>query len=90
MGDHVKTGIHTMFNTGTVVGVMASVFGSGVHPKRIPSFSWVDPGGVREYDPQKALSDARKVMARRDRPLTPAQEKLLLAIFELTRGERAR
>jgi UDP-N-acetylglucosamine diphosphorylase/glucosamine-1-phosphate N-acetyltransferase len=90
MGDHVKTGIHTMFNTGTVVGVMASVYGSGVHPKRIPSFSWVDPGGVREYDPQKALSDARKVMARRDRPLTPAQEKLLLAIFELTRGERAR
>ena len=44
MGDFTKAGISTMFNTGTVVGVSANVFGGGFQPKHIPSFSW---GGVR-------------------------------------------
>jgi UDP-N-acetylglucosamine diphosphorylase/glucosamine-1-phosphate N-acetyltransferase len=88
MGDHVKTGIHTMFNTGSVIGVMASVYGSGLPPKNIPSFSWVSPEGMSEYDPEKALVDARKVMGRRSRVLTSFEEKLLLAVFERTKAER--
>jgi UDP-N-acetylglucosamine diphosphorylase/glucosamine-1-phosphate N-acetyltransferase len=88
MGDHVKTGIHTMFNTGSVVGVMASVYGGGLPPKYIPCFSWADPKGMSAYVLEKALADARKVMGRRNRELTPAQEKLLIAVFERTRAER--
>jgi UDP-N-acetylglucosamine diphosphorylase/glucosamine-1-phosphate N-acetyltransferase len=88
MGDHVKTGIHTMFNTGSVVGVMTSVYGGGLPPKYIPSFSWVNPKGMNEYDPEKAVGDARKVMGRRNRPLTSAGEKLLLAVHERTKKER--
>jgi UDP-N-acetylglucosamine diphosphorylase/glucosamine-1-phosphate N-acetyltransferase len=88
MGDHVKTGIHTAFNTGSVVGVMASVYGAGIPPKYIPSFGWAGPGGISEYEPGKAVGDARKVMGRRNRPLTPAGERLLRDVFERTREER--
>jgi UDP-N-acetylglucosamine diphosphorylase/glucosamine-1-phosphate N-acetyltransferase len=88
MGDHVKTGIHTMFNTGSVVGVMASVYGGGLPPKYIPSFGWAGPEGLREYDPAKAVGDARKVMGRRGRVLTPSEERLLLGVYERTKAER--
>jgi UDP-N-acetylglucosamine diphosphorylase/glucosamine-1-phosphate N-acetyltransferase len=88
MGDHVKTGIHTMFNTGSVIGVMASVYGSGLPPKYVPAFSWVSPQGMSEYEPGKAIGDARKVMGRRNRDLSPAMERLLLAVFERTKAER--
>lgn len=40
MGDHSKCGINTMFNTGTVVGVSANIFGSGFPRNFVPSFSW--------------------------------------------------
>ena len=46
MGDHSKCGINTMFNTGTMVGVSANVFGSGYPRNFIPRFvfqrlSWI-------------------------------------------------
>ncbi|RKX99949.1 MAG: hypothetical protein DRP54_06325 [Spirochaetes bacterium] len=88
MGDHSKSGINTMFNTGTVVGVMANVFGEGFPPKYIPSFAWGGREGFQTYDLEKALEVARRVMARRDKELTSAQEKLLRKIFELTEDER--
>jgi UDP-N-acetylglucosamine diphosphorylase/glucosamine-1-phosphate N-acetyltransferase len=66
MGDHSKTAINTMFNTGTVVGVSCNVFGEGFPPKFIPSFSWGGSGGLREYNFEKAIEVAKIVMDRRN------------------------
>jgi UDP-N-acetylglucosamine diphosphorylase/glucosamine-1-phosphate N-acetyltransferase len=88
MGDHAKSGINTMFNTGTVVGVMSNVFGAGYPSKAIPSFAWGGVPAFETYALEKALATARRVMARRKRELTPAQEKVLRHVFELTEAER--
>lgn len=78
MGDFTRAGISTMFNTGTVVGVNANVFGSGFQPKYIPSFSW---GGVETgftpYRIDKALEVAREVYSRRERVLDEVEEEIL-------------
>lgn len=65
MGDHSKCGINTMFNTGTVVGVGANIFGGDFPPKMIPSFSWGGSTGFEVYRFDKAMDVAEKVMARR-------------------------
>lgn len=88
MGDHSKTGINTMFNTGTVVGVMSNVFGAGYPPKYIPSFSWGGAEGLTEHKLELALETARRVMARRKRQLTGAEETVLREVFEQTKSER--
>ena len=88
MGDHSKSGINTMFNTGTVVGVSSNVFGAGFPPKYIPSFSWGGAEGLSTYDPDRAIEVARRVMGRRDRVLSPAEEKVLREVFAMTGGER--
>jgi UDP-N-acetylglucosamine diphosphorylase/glucosamine-1-phosphate N-acetyltransferase len=90
MGDHSKSGINTMFNTGTVVGVSSNVFGAGFPPKFIPSFAWGGAEGLDTYDLEKSLSVARRVMERRNVTMTEADELLLRKIFDLTRKERAR
>ncbi|MFT4777518.1 MAG: UDP-N-acetylglucosamine diphosphorylase/glucosamine-1-phosphate N-acetyltransferase [Flavobacteriales bacterium] len=82
MGDHSKCGINTMFNTGTVVGVNANIFGSGFPPKFIPSFSWGGASGFVEYDFHKALEVAEKVMARRKIKLGPQDQSILRHIFD--------
>jgi UDP-N-acetylglucosamine diphosphorylase/glucosamine-1-phosphate N-acetyltransferase len=87
MGDHSKSGINTMFNTGTVVGVSSNVFGAGFPPKFIPSFAWGGADGLQAYDIEKALEVARRVMRRRKVEMTDADEKLLKRIFEATRHE---
>jgi hypothetical protein len=88
MGDHSKSGINTMFNTGTVVGVSSNVFGAGFPPKYVPSFSWGGAEGLSTYDPDRAIEVARLVMGRRDRALSPAEEKVLREVFAMTGGER--
>ncbi|MBL7940562.1 MAG: GlmU family protein [Flavobacteriales bacterium] len=90
MGDHSKSGINTMFNTGTVVGVAANVFGGGFPPKHIPSFSWGGADGFEAYDVERAVSTARRVMERRHVPLTAVDEAMLRHVFEQSRMERAR
>lgn len=90
MGDHSKTGINTMFNTGTIAGVSCNVFGAGFPPKFIPSFSWCSSGEMEEYDIDRALETARRVMARRDKELSAAEEALLRHVYETTGGERTR
>lgn len=90
MGDHSKSGINTMFNTGTVVGVMSNVFGAGYPDKFIPSFTWGRAESSETYALDKALEVARRVMTRRKQNLTPAQEAVLRHVFEITRSERAR
>lgn len=90
MGDHAKSGINTMFNTGTVVGFCSNVFGAGYLPKFIPSFSWHDAQkGSVPYKMEKAIEVATRVMARRKVEFTSVDEELFRAIFTATAKERA-
>ena len=84
MGDHSKTAINTMFNTGTVVGVSSNIFGSGFPPKYIPSFSWGGSGGIREYNFDKAIEVAEIVMNRRNVPFTVRTKNLFREVNKLT------
>jgi len=81
MGDHAKSSINTMFNTGTVVGPAANVFGSGFPPKHIPGFAWGGSTGFSVYEFDKAMVTARRVMERRKVPLTSLDEAVLQHIF---------
>jgi UDP-N-acetylglucosamine diphosphorylase / glucose-1-phosphate thymidylyltransferase / UDP-N-acetylgalactosamine diphosphorylase / glucosamine-1-phosphate N-acetyltransferase / galactosamine-1-phosphate N-acetyltransferase len=65
MGEHSKSSINSMFNTGTVVGTSSNIFGGGFPPKEVPSFSWGGSAGFEPYDVGKALETARTVMSRR-------------------------
>jgi UDP-N-acetylglucosamine diphosphorylase/glucosamine-1-phosphate N-acetyltransferase len=84
MGDHSKSGINTMFNTGTVVGVSANVFGAGFPRNFIPSFSWGGAHGLSEYSIDKALDTAARVMERRGVELDEIERDLLKSVFEHT------
>ena len=88
MGDHSKTAINTMFNTGTVVGVSCNIFGAGFPAKYIPSFAWGGSDFLRTYHITKSLEVAKIVMKRRNIELTETEEKLLEKVFELTESER--
>lgn len=90
MGDHSKCGINTMFNTGTVVGVSANIFGSGFPRNFIPSFSWGGSAGMTTYKTSKAFEVAKVVMARRDIEFAAEDEKILEHIFEETTKLRRR
>lgn len=84
MGDHSKAGINTMFNTGTVVGVSANVFGEGFPRTFIPSFSWGGSNGFQTYRVDKAVATAERVMARRDQALGDADREMMEAVFAET------
>jgi len=84
MGDHSKCAINTMFNTGTVIGVNANIFGSGFPRNFIPSFSWGGAQGFTTYGLDKALEVAEKVMERRNKILDDTDKKILNYIFEKT------
>ena len=84
MGDHSKCGINTMFNTGTVVGVSANIFGSGFPRNFIPSFSWGGSAGMITYKTNKAFEVAKVVMSRRDIAFTEIDVQILEHIFKET------
>jgi UDP-N-acetylglucosamine diphosphorylase/glucosamine-1-phosphate N-acetyltransferase len=84
MGDHSKAGINTMFNTGTVVGVSANVYGGGYPRNFIPSFSWGGTAGFETYRFEKAYDTAQRVTDRRHITLTEEDEKILKHIFDET------
>lgn len=88
MGDHSKCGINTMFNTGTVVGVSANIFGSGFPRNFIPSFSWGGSGGFTTYKTDKAFEVAKVVMARRNLEFLEMDAKILEHVFEETANWR--
>ncbi|MGV6831561.1 MAG: GlmU family protein [bacterium] len=88
MGDHSKCGINTMFNTGTVVGVSANIFGSGFPRNFIPSFSWGGAKGFSNYLTNKAFETAKIVMARRNIELTAIDEDILQHVFAQTEKYR--
>ncbi len=77
IGDHSKTAIGTLLNTGTVIGVSCNVFGYGFQPKWIPNFSWGGAQGIEKYQTDKAIEVAKKVMGRRNITLSDAEETLL-------------
>ncbi|SDR65183.1 GlmU family protein [Christiangramia echinicola] len=82
MGDHSKCGINTMFNTGTVVGVSANIFGSGFPRNFIPGFSWGGSAGTTTYKLEKALETAELVMQRRNIDLTQDDRDILKYAFD--------
>jgi UDP-N-acetylglucosamine diphosphorylase/glucosamine-1-phosphate N-acetyltransferase len=82
IGDHSKTAIGTMLNTGTVIGFSANIATHGFPSKHVPSFSWIGPFGTERYDLEKALTVARAVLNRRQMRLEPADEVLFRAIWE--------
>lgn len=88
MGDHSKCGINTMFNTGTVVGVSANIFGAGFPPHFIPSFSWGGADGFVTFKLPKATELAEKIMCRRNLHFSETDQAIFQHIFE--QGEQYR
>ncbi|WP_435133303.1 GlmU family protein [Formosa sp. A9] len=88
MGDHSKCGINTMFNTGTVVGVNANIFGTGYPRNFVPSFSWGGSSGFTTYLTKKAFQVAEVVMKRRQIELTDVDKAILEHVFEETKKYR--
>ncbi|MFI1771575.1 GlmU family protein [Thalassobellus citreus] len=88
MGDHSKCGINTMFNTGTVVGVSANIFGSGFPRNFVPSFSWGGNSGFTTYLTKKAFEVAEVVMSRRQIEFTQQDKDILEHVFEETKKYR--
>ena len=90
MGDHSKCGINTMFNTGTVIGVSANIFGSGFPRNFIPSFSWGGAAGFTTYQLNKVIEVAKVVMKRRELEWSEIDEKILQHVFDETAKNRAK
>ena len=90
IGDHTKTSIGTLLNTGAYVGSMALIAATGKPlPKFIPSFAWFLEGVVTKgFGKQKLYETARTAMGRRKRQWTPAQQAMWDEIFRLTEGPR--
>lgn len=88
VADHTKTGIGTLLNTGTVIGVACNLYGAELPPKFVPSFAWGRGKELVEHHLPKALQTAKRVMARRDVPLTTAESDLLTYVFATTARRR--
>ena len=84
LGDHTKVGINSMFNTGTVVGVAANIFGTGFPRNFVPSFAWGGASGFSTFRTSKAFDMMERVMARRKKDFTVQDRLILLRIFEDT------
>ena len=78
-----------MFNTGTVIGVSANVYGSGYPRNFIPSFSWGGDQKYTTYTLEKAMDTARAMMKRRDQELTEIDQEILQEVFTKDRSYRS-
>lgn len=87
IGDHSKTGINTMLNTGTYIGVAANVFGGDFPSKTVKSFTWGNNETVHEFD--KALETATRMMERRSKSLSNYDKRVLSHVFEMTAKARS-
>lgn len=88
LADHAKTGINTMFNTGTVVGVGANIFGSGFPRNFLPSFAWGGSQGIETFRFNKFVQTAEKVMERRGIALDEVELAILQAVYDETAVQR--
>lgn len=84
MGDHSKCGINTMFNTGTVVGVNANVYGDGFQRNFVPSFAWGGKSGYVQYQFAKAVQVAKAVYKRRGLEFDETEQGILKAVFDVS------
>jgi UDP-N-acetylglucosamine diphosphorylase/glucosamine-1-phosphate N-acetyltransferase len=89
IGDHVKTGIGTMLNTGITVGFASNLFGAGlIANKCVPPFCWGATGNYAAYDLDKAIGTARAVTGRRDIEFTQIDERVFRQVFDDTQDQR--
>jgi UDP-N-acetylglucosamine diphosphorylase/glucosamine-1-phosphate N-acetyltransferase len=89
MADHAKCAINTMFNTGTVVGISANVFGAGFPRNFVPDFAWGGAQGFEVYTLKKMFETTEKVFARRDhRVFNETERDILKTVFDLTEQYR--
>lgn len=88
MGDHSKTAINTMFNTGTVIGVNCNIYVPGFPRNFVPSFSWGGASGFTTYPTIKAFEAAKVMMARRGVAFDEKEANILNHVFELTKKWR--
>jgi UDP-N-acetylglucosamine diphosphorylase/glucosamine-1-phosphate N-acetyltransferase len=89
LGDHVKTGIGTMINTGTLVGAGSNLFGGVMPPTVVPPFAWGSGSDLRDHRFDKFVESAEKAMARRGETLTPGVRGILERAWHATRTRRA-
>lgn len=89
LGDHVKTGIGTRLNTGTVVGAGCNVFGAAMPPNVVPPFSWGAGADLRDYRFDQFMEAVEAGMARRDQRVTPGVRRVLAQAWHRTRTRRA-
>jgi UDP-N-acetylglucosamine diphosphorylase/glucosamine-1-phosphate N-acetyltransferase len=82
MGDHSKSAIGSVFNTGTVVGVACNLIEPGFPPRNIPSFHWGGAEKLSPYPFNKTLEIARAVVARRGRSLADEDIQVLRWVFD--------
>jgi UDP-N-acetylglucosamine diphosphorylase/glucosamine-1-phosphate N-acetyltransferase len=87
LGDHVKTGIGTLLNTGTVVGAGSNLYGAAMPPRYVPPFSWGSGAELVPYRLGKFLEVAERAMARRDVELTQKARHQLTAAWQRARPE---
>jgi UDP-N-acetylglucosamine diphosphorylase / glucose-1-phosphate thymidylyltransferase / UDP-N-acetylgalactosamine diphosphorylase / glucosamine-1-phosphate N-acetyltransferase / galactosamine-1-phosphate N-acetyltransferase len=80
MGDYSRTAINTAINTGTVIGVSCNVFGNGLTPKYIPSFSWGSEG-MHRYEFEKAIRDIAAWKKLKNQDVTSNEQSILKYIF---------
>ncbi len=83
LGDHSKSGINSMFNTGTVVGVSCNLFGSGFQRNYVSSFSWGGAHGYKAFNLQKAIAVAEAVYKRRGLVFDQVEQDIFKHISEL-------
>lgn len=88
MGDHTKTGISSMFNSGTTVGVCSNIFGVSYQRNFIPSFVWGGTSGFRKHKLIEAMETAKAVYARRSLPFDTIEKNIFTTVFELTGDNR--
>ncbi|HWV70474.1 MAG TPA: putative sugar nucleotidyl transferase [Pseudosphingobacterium sp.] len=88
MGDHSKCAINTAFNTGTVVGVGASIFGSTMPPTFIPDFSWGISENAEVYELNKMFETTELVFDRRNRKFDHVEKSILEEVFQITDKQR--
>ncbi|MGV8878894.1 MAG: putative sugar nucleotidyl transferase [Sphingobacteriaceae bacterium] len=84
MADHAKCGINSMFNTGTIIGVGANVFGSGYPRNFFPDFGWGGAQGMQVYTLNKMFETAELVYVRKERNFDEAERDILKSVFEMT------
>jgi len=85
-GDHTKTGIGTMLNTGTVLSAGANVFGATMPPKYVPPFAWGDGEPYETFAPDKFVEVAERMMGRRHVLLSDKHRRFLTTVQDLHAG----